>query len=592
MLSPSINQPVLSMMLPFGSPQAMNAYDPSGSHCSAQQQPLRRTKKSRLDYANSLCAVCNAPADGLHYGAISCRSCNAFFRRSVTYKQHFVCRKGDNCNVDVSVRCACRACRLAKCKLAGMRDSDVQPKRDPTGSQKNRRAPQRRRHAIFELGDGTTAVKAEAPASVSDCSPNTLLPSVESATTMERHYLMPEDNTYQLHQTLLSCSPLTAQNACLYLPSSTELAKQHIDCRADHAAIQFIKSIKRETAEHDDEEEEEVDVLQVDDDVIEQYQTMEPTSSSSASTSGAMPDRTETTADVSIGTQNATRRHHHLLVVPQQWHQTDPEQREFDDLVSYYREHLIWINRAVTPIDIESFLNEEHGDCIKWRPMEPTDLDVLSKIELSGLLYWIEKLSPFRQLPVKERTTLFKRYTVRKLSLDHFYTASKHPKLIADGNFAMPNNTYVSPDRTGFETTRDDEHTRKAKFQILRPTIDRLWHTLVLPFAEMRVTDAEIVAIHMLLMWSGSNNRFVDESTRHIMQERREWAVRRLFKHYASTGVEEPTVRLGEILLLLPELEVVCDMHCKDFQVAQLFEFCNMSEYWYENYAYSSLSIT
>uniref|UniRef100_A0A183BZN2 Nuclear receptor domain-containing protein n=1 Tax=Globodera pallida TaxID=36090 RepID=A0A183BZN2_GLOPA len=573
MLSPSINQPVLSMMLPFGSPQAMNAYDPSGSHCSAQQQPLRRTKKSRLDYANSLCAVCNAPADGLHYGAISCRSCNAFFRRSVTYKQHFVCRKGDNCNVDVSVRCACRACRLAKCKLAGMRDSDVQPKRDPTGSQKNRRAPQRRRHAIFELGDGTTAVKAEAPASVSDCSPNTLLPSVESATTMERHYLMPEDNTYQLHQTLLSCSPQhlsTASNIAVLLAVDCSkrmplLAQLNRAGQAAHrlpgrpCGHSIHQSIKRETAEHDDEEEEEVDVLQVDDDVIEQYQTMEPTSSSSASTSGAMPDRTETTADVSIGTQNATRRHHHLLVVPQQWHQTDPEQREFDDLVSYYREHLIWINRAVTPIDIESFLNEEHGDCIKWRPMEPTDLDVLSKIELSGLLYWIEKLSPFRQLPVKERTTLFKRYTVRKLSLDHFYTASKHPKLIADGNFAMPNNTYVSPDRTGFETTRDDEHTRKAKFH---------------------------------LRWSGSNNRFVDESTRHIMQERREWAVRRLFKHYASTGVEEPTVRLGEILLLLPELEVVCDMHCKDFQVAQLFEFCNMSEYWYENYAYSSLSIT
>uniref|UniRef100_A0A915M6N3 Nuclear receptor domain-containing protein n=1 Tax=Meloidogyne javanica TaxID=6303 RepID=A0A915M6N3_MELJA len=68
-----------------------------------------------MDYSNALCAICNAPADG------------------------------GNCDVDVSVRCACRACRLTRCKAAGMRESDVQPKRDPTGSQKNRRAPQRRR---------------------------------------------------------------------------------------------------------------------------------------------------------------------------------------------------------------------------------------------------------------------------------------------------------------------------------------------------------------------------------------------------------------------------------------------------------------
>ncbi|CAK5019167.1 unnamed protein product [Meloidogyne enterolobii] len=75
------------------------------------------------------------------------------------------------------------------------------------------------------------------------------------------------------------------------------------------------------------------------------------------------------------------------------------------------------------------------------------------------------------------------------------------------------------------------------------------------------------------------------------MSSRRDWAIQRLFNYYQNIGIEEPEVRLGEILLLLPELEVICDKHCKDFQVAQFFEFCNMSEYWYENYCYTTLNI-
>lgn len=58
------------------------------------------------------------------------------------------------------------------------------------------------------------------------------------------------------------------------------------------------------------------------------------------------------------------------------------------------------------------------------------------------------------------------------------------------------------------------------------------------------------------------------------MRKRREWAVSRLFEHYEQIGIVDPVVRLGEILLLLPEIEVVCDLHCTDFQVAKLFQFC------------------
>lgn len=97
--------------------------------------------------------------------------------------------------------------------------------------------------------------------------------------------------------------------------------------------------------------------------------------------------------------------------------------------------------------------------------MVPSDVDKLSTVELSGLLYWLEKQHPFKLLEHSDREALLKRYSVRKLSLDHFYNASKHKEMVAEGKFAMLNNTYVPPNETGFEGVTDDEKTRQAKFE-------------------------------------------------------------------------------------------------------------------------------
>jgi hypothetical protein len=57
------------------------------------------------------------------------------------------------------------------------------------------------------------------------------------------------------------------------------------------------------------------------------------------------------------------------------------------------------------------------------------------------------------------------------------------------------------------------------------------------------------------------------------MKERREWAIGQLWKCYEKEADDyDPVIRLGELLLLLPEIEIICDQHCRDFQIAQLFE--------------------
>ena len=69
-----------------------------------------------------VCAVCgDGASEHLHYGAICCFSCRAFFRRYAGRKK-CACVRGDElCTVDVARRNDCMHCRLKKCADIGMK---------------------------------------------------------------------------------------------------------------------------------------------------------------------------------------------------------------------------------------------------------------------------------------------------------------------------------------------------------------------------------------------------------------------------------------------------------------------------------------
>ena len=65
-------------------------------------------------YLIFLCQVCNEPAaKHVHYGAMTCFSCRAFFRRSIQNKTAatYVCRRSRNCEIKLNTRKNCQYCR-------------------------------------------------------------------------------------------------------------------------------------------------------------------------------------------------------------------------------------------------------------------------------------------------------------------------------------------------------------------------------------------------------------------------------------------------------------------------------------------------
>merc|ERR1719474_2098023 len=69
--------------------------------------PLKPHAQAHLLSPTDKCKVCNEPAaKHVHYGAMTCFSCRAFFRRSIQNKTAatYVCRRSKSCEINLKTR--------------------------------------------------------------------------------------------------------------------------------------------------------------------------------------------------------------------------------------------------------------------------------------------------------------------------------------------------------------------------------------------------------------------------------------------------------------------------------------------------------
>ena len=80
--------------------------------------------KKKMPGLTEMCSVCSSPAPPhMHYGAIVCFSCRAFFRRAIHRKFECVYKGTKDCMwaLDPRTRAWCKKCRFDRCLEAGMK---------------------------------------------------------------------------------------------------------------------------------------------------------------------------------------------------------------------------------------------------------------------------------------------------------------------------------------------------------------------------------------------------------------------------------------------------------------------------------------
>ncbi|CAG2168785.1 unnamed protein product, partial [Oppiella nova] len=85
---------------------------------------------------------------GRNYGAVTCETCKAFFRRVVTKDyRHLDCHLNGKCIITTKTRKCCQKCRLDKCFAVGMklgfiRSEEENNRRRQVGEEKRKRLTQ------------------------------------------------------------------------------------------------------------------------------------------------------------------------------------------------------------------------------------------------------------------------------------------------------------------------------------------------------------------------------------------------------------------------------------------------------------------
>ncbi|CAF1040472.1 unnamed protein product [Rotaria sordida] len=90
----------------------------SVSHDDNSNKIRRRIKNTSI---SSVCQVCGDKASIMNYGALSCQSCKTFFRRNGFHPENVrPCFFNKSCEINITTRRNCTACRFAKCLSTGM----------------------------------------------------------------------------------------------------------------------------------------------------------------------------------------------------------------------------------------------------------------------------------------------------------------------------------------------------------------------------------------------------------------------------------------------------------------------------------------
>eukprot|EP00092_Neocalanus_flemingeri_P027056 GFUD01029342.1.p1 GENE.GFUD01029342.1~~GFUD01029342.1.p1 ORF type:complete len:735 (-),score=169.50 GFUD01029342.1:1651-3855(-) len=216
----------------WGAITANNHPDMDRDNLALQQEKMINLKPHAQVHLLSpvdKCKVCGEPAaKHIHYGAMSCFSCRAFFRRSIQNRtaNTYICRRTKDCQINLKTRKNCQFCRYERCLAVGMKPSWVlspdererrfrKNKAKKFGSEHNDPSDNAASEPNYENGNVACTQSASGDSEVKQEYPAVLVQAAGQQDLVKSELLLySEDSKASVSRVSLVSPPVVVERAC------------------------------------------------------------------------------------------------------------------------------------------------------------------------------------------------------------------------------------------------------------------------------------------------------------------------------------------------------------------------------------------
>ncbi|CAD5228036.1 unnamed protein product [Bursaphelenchus okinawaensis] len=497
----------------------INAHDDEEMDAELSLQP------GESDGVRHFCVVCGDESDGLHFGQYTCRACAAFFRRTVSLRLEYACKHNNMCDIEKNARNMCRSCRFHKCLNKGMQTSAVQHARDGIGK---RREPQKRPKESSFTDSGISQTSQLSGQTIVDNSPTTSslngslsFASTPTSTDGGKYTL----STYQTNNSVTGLANALYQ----YNQDNTSYASPP----DQRTVLQLGQTINVDN--------------------------------------NPVPYVMNSLANVNLQqlTQVAFAQQQ------QQQHQQQPPPRESDmkllnRMIEGYQHFRSLRKASYTLIDDTPRL-QKNGD------LSQSNYDTSKKhckIEASLLMDTVDKFyHPFESLKQDDRNGLFDQFFCMFTNAERAFRSYKlFP--VGDDRLIMPDGGTIKLQ----ELTRFYENSSSIRGDpsqlagIFENAMSYVVNVIINKMRNLNMTETELIALSGIMLWKDTVKDLSPQAIA-IVHSSREQIMRDLHLYYRSNGVYDCdiTIKVANLLLLLPEMEHVTRLMRENYHLAAVF---------------------
>uniref|UniRef100_A0A914GPB8 Uncharacterized protein n=1 Tax=Globodera rostochiensis TaxID=31243 RepID=A0A914GPB8_GLORO len=538
----------------------------------------------------NVCVVCGDESDGLHFGRFTCRACAAFFRRTVSLKLQYTCKREGNCEVDKAARNMCRACRYQKCLVQGMLTTAVQHARDGIGRRsKGERALAScggHNSALASCGGHTAAAgnAAQTPRGTSETVSSSSAAAAAAAAAAAQALIGIQQNQAQflgpgyMSSTILldqattaatirqlnavtggQCS--TATTSSTFSPFPCQQQQQHYTGDFGGAGVVLPPYIMGNFPN-----------------LVRRSLRLLPLNCCSRKLSAQQSGQQPTPLggdSYNLGGHGPLQMTAHQLQVQQQQQPCTSsagavELKYLRSMLEGYHSFLSLRKASYTLVDGFPLCRRDNEES----PQSSFGTSkMICKIEASLIRDIAEKFfHPFSQLPSEDKAKLFDTFYCLFSNAERSFRTYKMFGA-GDDRLLMPDGGHVrlSELQKFYENNSLVRGDPSQVAKVFENAMSYLVKTVVAHMRLIKLTEMELVALFGMFIWSDSES-ISQESLQTALQVRNDIIVD-LHMHYRSLGLAEAevTLKTANVFLLIPKLQNSMRFLREDFSIASIF---------------------